>query len=334
METPYYRAGEVVTSFEGLAPLQQPELLHTEGADNAAPQFDIWYGTAQSFGRHGTPQEWINVLGNVHDPDGIGDLRSLYFTLNGDPVARPLSYGGVGTSNSFNKNDGRRLWREGDFNVEIDKAELLDGPNTIAITAVDSQGNSTAVYVTVDYDPNADWPVNYATDWSSATSIQDHVQVVDGKWKYSANGVRTVETGYDRILAIGEGSFAEGGWQESEVTAEVTIHGYDAAGFDQVAPAVGIVARWQGHTDYKYSGCQPKCGWLPVGAVAWYSWRSSGARVASMWSNESGKYVVRDAPTMAYDTTYYWKLRAENLDSASGTYYWKIWQKGTAEPAG
>ena len=38
------------------------------------PVIDIWYGTSQVFGNPGLAQRWVNILGNVSDPDGIQDL--------------------------------------------------------------------------------------------------------------------------------------------------------------------------------------------------------------------------------------------------------------------
>jgi regulation of enolase protein 1 (concanavalin A-like superfamily) len=53
------------------------------------PVITIWYGDPQRFGYLGTPQTWINVLGNVHDPDGVA---SLQYSLNGS-AWRALSIG-------------------------------------------------------------------------------------------------------------------------------------------------------------------------------------------------------------------------------------------------
>jgi hypothetical protein len=324
LETPLYdRTGELVTAIPRYEPLWQPL---AEDAVNAAPTIDIWYGETQDFGNHGTPQQWINILGNIQD----ADFSSLSYSLNGG-ASRPLAFGGDGSLN-----DGRRLWNAGDFNIEIDKDELVDGPNQVTIRAQDFAGlQSPPKIVTVNYDKNSTWAIPYDIDWLSVTSLEDAVQVVDGKWSYSESGVRTVETGYDRILAVGQGSFNEPGWTEFEITVEVTIHGYDEIGFTQTAPAVGLVGRWQGATDYKYPNCQPKCGWLPVGAVALYTWKQTAGEDQAylvMWSNESGHYPVPSVPTMDLDQTYYWKMRVENIDKPTGTYSFKMWKKGTQEP--
>ena len=92
---------------------------------------DIWYGEEQPagenlqvFGQPGVPQRWVNILGNVSGPE---EVASLTYSLNGGPEL-PLSVGP----------DQRRLDRTGDFNVEIDYADLLDGtPNQLIITAID-----------------------------------------------------------------------------------------------------------------------------------------------------------------------------------------------------
>ena len=327
LETPFYnRAGEFVTSVPRYESLWRSL---SNNAANVAPTIDVWYGETQNFAKHGTPQEWINLLGNVSDADG--NLTSLSYKLNGG-AQRPLAFGGDG---SFN--DGRRLWNAGDFNIEIDKDELLDGNNQIVITAQDVGGLQSQSQVTLNYDDDSTWPIPYDVNWSTVAALEDAVQVVDGKWSYSSAGARPVERGYDRILAIGEGSFNGGGWTEFEVQVEVTIHGYDEAGYvpPNTAPAVGLVARWQGATDYKYPGCQPKCGWLPVGAVAWYSWAEQPGDddpYFVMWSNESGFKAVPNHPIMIENQTYYWKMRVENVKEPTGTYYFKMWEKGTAEP--
>ena len=44
--------------------------------------FALWYGNSQTFGKIGTPQRFVNLLGNVSDPFGID---SLYYRLNGGP---------------------------------------------------------------------------------------------------------------------------------------------------------------------------------------------------------------------------------------------------------
>ena len=67
---------------------------------------DIWYGDAQTFGKVGNPQRWINILGNVKAESGI---KSLVYSLNGKSI-KPLTLG----------SDLHRLAQLGDFNIDID----------------------------------------------------------------------------------------------------------------------------------------------------------------------------------------------------------------------
>lgn len=334
LDEPYYRAGEAITSFERLEPLWQ-SLSENELnlADNEPPTIEIWYGDTQTFtfGQHGTPQQWMNILGNVSDPNP-GPI-SLSYTLNGE-ASQPLNYGGDGSDN-----DGRRLANEGDFNVDLDKDELKPGPNQVIITAADSVNPPVSTTVTVYYNPDKQWPVQYGIDWNSVPAVQDAVQIVDGKWERleDGSGVHIVETGYDRILSIGEGSFARDihDWTEFEVLVEVTIHKYKEAGFSQLAPAVGLVARWEGHTDETKLTCQPKCGYVPFGAAGWYSWKPVNRNpFVSMFANDGKRVSVptNQTPTMKYNKPYYWKMRVENLDKPTGTYSFTIWEKGAESP--
>ena len=136
------------------------------------PFVDVWYGDYQSFGALGNPQRWINVLGQVIDPDG---LSALSFSLNGGP-SRSLSVGPF-----------RRLADPGDFNVEIDFAEMLPGTNTIEIRAVDGLGFETTKTVTVDYSAGNVWPLSYSVDWASASGYQrrgtDRGRAVEHRWR-------------------------------------------------------------------------------------------------------------------------------------------------------
>jgi hypothetical protein len=88
---------------------------------------DVWYGRQQHFGRNGFPQKWINVLGRVTPGR---DIASLSYSLNGaSPI--PVSIG----------RDGHRLAKLGDFNIEIDRAQLQIGENVLEIVARTYQGN-------------------------------------------------------------------------------------------------------------------------------------------------------------------------------------------------
>jgi len=131
----------------------------------------------------------VNILGNVQDNSGI---TSLNYSLNG--TTQNLSIGP----------DGMRLQSSGDFNIEIDRAILRCGSNQVIIQAKDYAGNVKKETVTIEYSCNKVWPRTYSVIWNNVARIQDASQIVDGKWIKEMNGIRPVEIGYDRLIAIGD----------------------------------------------------------------------------------------------------------------------------------
>jgi hypothetical protein len=117
---------------------------------SASPVIDVWYGADQYFGHLGNPQIWINVLGNVSDPQRT--ITSLDYSLNGG-LFLPLSIG----------SDTRRLYDEGDFCIEILYTDLQDGINEVVIRATNDLGQVTEETVTVHYEVGNVWPLNFTT---------------------------------------------------------------------------------------------------------------------------------------------------------------------------
>ena len=147
-------------------------ILSINFASAQGPDIDIWYGDEQSFGQEGVPQRWVNILGNVSDADGV---NSLYYTLNnGSNVT--LSIG----------SDGRRLQSSGDFNVDLDVKDLIDGTNTVIITAIDNLSNQTDHSVTVNYSSTNVWSLPYDIDWQSKAEVNEVSQAVDGNWEITS----------------------------------------------------------------------------------------------------------------------------------------------------
>ena len=280
-------------------------------ASAASPVIDVWYGTNQQFGHIGNPQPYVNILGNVSDTDGdfLRDSSStLEYTLNG---TGPFTLA-IGP-------DGRRLAEAGDFNIDINIADLLDGDNTVVITATDDASNSSEETVTVNYTSGNTWPLPYSVDWSTVTNIGDVAQVVDGKWGLVAGGVRTTEPGYDRLIAFGEMP-----WDDYEVTVPITIHDIDSTG------GVGILMRWNGHNDDPpFDGYQPYAGYLPLGAIGWY--RNGSSKRLEFFENGDTKGAV--SKTLTEETTYIFKMRVETEAGVGGLYSLKVWEQGTAEPS-
>jgi hypothetical protein len=275
---------------------------------------NIWYGHHQVFGRPGIPQTWVNILGNVSQPEKIA---SLTYSLNGKPE-RPLSIGP----------DIRRLASPGDFNIDIFYTELVSGLNKVVIVATDKKGQRTAETVTIEYTADQRWPQPYSIDWQAVDNIQDVAQVVDGLWTVGADGLRPVSSGYDRLVAIGDMS-----WSDYEVTVPVTIHTATPL-FEPPSNGANIfvVMRWQGHR--VWDNAQPAYGWWPLGAAGTVSWLSdsetglqlSGNKILPLDVDATGRQLELGMP-------YYFKMRAETIPGYTSLYSFKVWPADEPEPA-
>jgi hypothetical protein len=280
-----------------------------------APQITLWYGAEQDLGQLGLPQPWVNILGNVQDPDGIA---SLTYTVNGG-AARSLKRGP----------DGRRLQAAGDFNADVPVTDLAVGTNTIVLRAQDTVGNVSTANVTVDFDGTGVWPLPFTANWSAAAEISDVAQPVDGPWEIQGNAVRNLQVGYDRLLAIGDLS-----WTNYEVTVPITIHSFDPSVWtpEVIGPAaaVGVLLRWQGHTDARGNG--PYDYPFPFGAICWYRIYSSTAQL-EINRNLDAKPWPKKKRTLTLGATYLFKARVETVPGVGGLYRFKVWQQGQPEPA-
>ena len=269
-----------------------------------SPVIDVWSGLTQQYGHIGDPQPWVNILGNVSDADGIS---TLVYTLNGGSDVT-LTVGP----------DGRRLQSSGDFNIDLATADLVDGPNTVVITAVDNgPADQTVVTVTVNYDLNDAnvWPLPYSVDWNAVTAIEDVGQIVDGLWSLSGGEIRTAIPGYDRLIAMGDMA-----WDDYEITVPITMHSMPSS------YGAGILMRWNGHTDDPVPGLQPKSGWLPLGAICWYQ-----AGDLEIYGN-NGDILGSVPRTLSLDVPYVFKVRVETIPGVGGKYSFKVWEEGQPEP--
>ena len=272
------------------------------------PVIHVWYGNDQAFGQIGQPQSWVNILGNVSSDTSI---TNLVYSLNNGPAVN-LSLGP----------DGRRLANPGDFNIDLAVSDLLVGNNTVRITATDSLGNPSTETVTVSFHAGNLWPLPYTIDWSTTPSdgdlatpdaaIQTVAQVVDGNWSIDGSVVRTIEPGYDRLIDIGDMA-----WDDFEATVPLTIHSVLSTDF-----GVGLLFGWNGHTNNPVFCSQPKCGWIPFGAIGWIT--QGGVQFY-----DTG---VQKSIPISGSITYWLKMRVET-SSNSATYSLKLWQDGSPEPA-
>lgn len=281
----------------------------TEENTGVPPQIDVWYGPEQTFGHHGQPQRWVNVLGNVSHDEGVD---SLSYRLNDGP-SHALSIG----------SDLRRLYGDGDFNVEIPFTELASGANSVTITATGVDGGVATETVAVHNDmQQATLP--HTVTWNGAASVNDVAQAVDGTWSTGADGVSVVDMGYDRTIAVGDIA-----WSDYEITVPVTVRGTGpGAGTPQSGSAlVGLGLHWDGHTTQDAE--QPAQGWYPTGAFAWHRWYNDGR--FELIGND-GSPLDRQSQVWNFGTTYVMKARAETVaDGVEYSYKW--WPQGSTEPA-
>ncbi len=268
------------------------------------PNITIWYGDTQTFGDKGNPQQWVNVMGNVSDVNGI---NALSYTLNG------------GSSFSLNIGpDGKRLLGNGDFNIEIDIADLNDGANTVEITAEDSLSATATKTVTLNYQSGNIWPLPYTVDYSSISDIDDINQVlnvVDGLWQLTPGGIRTVAAGYDRLLVAGDQTWST----NMEVEVPITVH--SASG----GSGVGFALGWQGHT----GSASPRLDW-PLEAIGWVRnpQGSSYLEILTYPGSTQGTQNI----SMLLGTTYRLKIRSESISASDSRFQVKFWEDGTTEP--
>jgi uncharacterized repeat protein (TIGR02543 family) len=306
------------TNLEGATILDEPALqattTETAAVDetlnfeiaNQLPSITIWYENSLQFGQLGNPQERVDILGNVSDPDG--SIRSLTYQLNGGSI--------ISTSVGP---DSRRLARRGDFVVALPISSLRSGSNSVVITATDNSGGVRSKTVSFNYTANRVWPMPYSVRWGSAGSIHNVAQVVDGLWNITSNGVRISQVGYDRVIAIGDVN-----WTDYEVLVPITIHSFTPdPNNTNDAGGVGIITRWQGHI----GSSNPPDGWTRLGAYGYYSNR---LKTLALRMNET--VVHTQSFNFNFGRTYMFKMRAETV-SGGGRYSLKVWEQGKPEPS-
>ncbi len=285
-----------------------------------APAINVRYGTTQNFGQLGTPQEWINILGNVTG------TTSLKYSLNGGPD-KTLSIGSDATGNP------PRLSGVGDFNIELAVSELNDGANTVVIKA-SAGGAPTTQTVTVNYDAGNAWPLPYTADWSTMPNLLAGAQPVDGLWAINGGRLETVIPGYDRLVAMGAMT-----WTDYEVTAPITVNSLTGEGGTQPpsqSSGVGIIVRWSGHIDDDNDpNTQPNLGWRRLGALAWYRWAGPN-KAAFEVRGYGGQDITSPQSDQAieFGVPYVFKLsvQSSSFTGNAASYRFKFWRAGEPEP--
>jgi len=287
--------------------------------DDSAIQIDFWYGPVQEFGHlGGHPQKQVNILGHVAS---TSELVKLEYSID-DQDAKELSF----------REDRKRIARDGDFNIEIDRDVLPKGRSKVTVIATTGDGKRATKSVTVIHHAGKAgqrWPLPYKIDWSEVENIQDVVQVIDGKWELSQGGVRSIERYYDRCFAFGDAS-----WQDYQVTTSFKVHqltgpreGPNSTGVTHAA----IALRWPGHD---YDGKQPTVKWHPLGATA--EFRLGKSLKQCRWRVFDGqRQFYKESTkrrTLQFETTYKMKHQVTTTKSGESVYRTRLWEFGKPEP--
>jgi regulation of enolase protein 1 (concanavalin A-like superfamily) len=297
------KAGNLATSSDAL--LTTPTCPPPGG-----PDIDVWYGDNQTFGTIGVPQNWANILGHADDPDGVAWVD---YSLNGGPYTNL-------TINDSNP----RIIRFGDFNIELDVSQLQPGANHVEIVASDRVGYQTHRTVTVNWDPGHLWPFPYTASWAGASRISDAVQVVDGLWGFQGTDVHPLQTGYDRVLALGERT-----WTNYDVTAPFTINSMDS---DSWHSGFGLGTGWQGHT----GSARPRTDY-PMGLLCFYYRRAPGDAWKLWFDSYGAPWDVTNDGRQNFLTPgvrYVMKMRTQDIGGGMAHYSCKVWPASAPEPSG
>jgi len=280
---------------------------------------DIWYGNEQIFGNNGQAQYWINILGNV---DRGMEWSEVSYQLNGSED-RPLNIG----------SDKHRLANYGDFNIEIAWEELKEGKNNIKISAKSSHDVSYSSNVIAIVNKGREWPLPYEVNFTKIGNLQEYVQVVDGKWRLTNEGVKTVEPYYDRVLSLGDTS-----WRNYQANIILSINGFTPP--EEGPPTYnvthfGTAFRWRGHVPTPNQ--QPYTKWYPLGAQGEFLLKNELDSCAWRILFDGGE----TAPPVKYTeirnslelgTKIRIKAEVETVENGNTRYRFKQWAFDQAEP--
>ncbi|MDW3219318.1 MAG: PKD domain-containing protein [Acidimicrobiales bacterium] len=316
-----------VTDDDGLSDIQTMVVRVLEPYQGTAgsPLVDLWLGAELNAG-DGVAQRWLDIPGNVSDPDGIA---SVIYSLNGE-ASEGLSLG---------PND-RRLVRDGDFVIDILRERLVEGTNTVEIRAADNLGEVTTALVQIINEPLEDVPLPGEIDWTQQ-GLDGLVEVIDGHWKIDGTDlvIDADSLGYDRLLGIGDV-----GWTDFDVEFTITIESIseDFNASTSTTPGFGMLLRWNGHNESFTPGSQPQQGFrpdggntdTPYGAFPFYAIELEGDDVLEM-QDPNGVVRTRDfSQQVTVGRTYHFRAQAQSIVGSGGSVFLaKIWPAGLEEPA-
>jgi hypothetical protein len=285
-------------------------LNFTSCKNKPKPTIEVWYGEQQHFGKLGNAHPYINILGNVRSEAGIRECR--YSLNNGVYQTFPIG------------SDLHRLANHGDFNIEFRRELLVKGRNEVSIEVIDSSEKTAAKTVILEYTDHNTWPLPFEIRWDTVKNIQDVVQVCDGRWEITEEGLRVMEPYYDRVVAFGDNY-----WENYEITAEVIFHSYVKPRKGREAPFfsvthAAIASRWIG---YSHDEHNPHRKWYPIGATCEFrlSPELDSCSFRILGGARKGEYSPKLVHTILLNKKYILKTSTATLDSISTVYKAKLW---------
>ncbi|MEM8737057.1 MAG: hypothetical protein AAGG38_01070 [Planctomycetota bacterium] len=284
-----------------------------------APSIELWYGPEIYIGQRGRSNRWVNVLGRVHAPVGLHDLRWQLLDRT-EYLAGPLNVGPT----------AYRLVDPGDFNLELDPALLHEGPNRLRIEAVDRHGQTDEAEVVVHLCPEPKCELPFQVDFGSLERIDEAAHVVDGCWSLGPDGVRTRQIGYDRMLTVGSRE-----WTDYEVLTSFTVHGYSDTPLLEELPNCGtlvsVILRWQGHVNWH--DLVPYRGYRPFGIMAMHGHRFNQTSRYALYKNDDRMYPP-EAPHHELEPgrRQWLRVSVQSRENQTSWYRMKAWADGHDEP--
>jgi len=284
------------------------------GSAPASPRVHFWYGADQRFGHLGRPQRWLNILGSVED----GSAATKAWYVLDDGPRRQLTLGP----------DGHRLADRGDFNVEIDSRQLAAGHHDLTIQVRRADGRLQTAGMRFHWlAEDKRWPLPYRVHWKSVSNPNDVVQITDGRWQITTQGLRTRQVSYDRAFALGDAH-----WRDYQVRTRVIFHGFTPPHPGPPSYNVShaaVASRWRGHSPDAH---QPHRQWWPLGATSEFQlfvdleicrWRIFDRPGAI--TQESTTHGIK------LETPYEMIHRVETTPDGRSVYSVRLWERATPE---
>lgn len=303
-----------LTVSDGTSSISDTMQVLVRSAGNSGPStFVIWHGDGATVRRSGWPQVRADIIGRVTDPDGV---VSLSYSLDGGAAVAM----GLGPN-------GRRLVAAGDFVVDLPVASLGVGSHSVRLRATDTTGAVTERTVAFTVTGGAAVPIPFSTSWAAGVGSQ--AVVIDGQWRSVAGRLENSAAGYDRLVAIGDRT-----WTDYEVVFGFTVRSLASSpGPHSGTPAVGVIAKWNGHNNTITPGSQPLQGFRPLagsptpfGAILW--WNAGHLRVLNQTVS-----IVRSVPSVPTVVGSALRMRIQVDQQGSKTLYRaRMWAAAQAEP--